>query len=53
LIGQRFLLGNKRLPPNGRVANHSDQNADDSKPDMFVAALVPSMVVHGIAMLRE
>jgi len=53
LIGQRFLLGNKRLPPKGRIAKHPNQKADDSKPDMFVAALVLLMIVHGIAMLRE
>jgi hypothetical protein len=53
LIGQRFLLGNNRLSPKGRVAKHPDEKADDGKPDMFVAALVPLMVVHGIAMLRE
>jgi hypothetical protein len=53
LIGQRFLLGNKRLPPKGRVAKHPDHNADDGKPDMFVVALILLMVVHGIAMPRE
>src|SRR4051794_25845704 len=52
-IGQRFLPGNKRLPAKGRVAEHPEQNADDSKPDTSVAALVPLMIVHGIAMLRE
>jgi hypothetical protein len=53
LIRQRLLLGNKRLRPKGGVAKHPDQKADDSKPDMFVAALVLLMSVHAISMLRE
>jgi hypothetical protein len=53
LIGQRFLPGDNRLPPQGRIAKHPDQNADDGKPDMFVAAPVLLMIVHGIAMPAE
>jgi hypothetical protein len=53
LIRQRVLLGDKRLSPNGRVAEHPDQKADDSKRAKFVAALVLLMIVHGIAMLPE
>jgi hypothetical protein len=53
LIGQRFLPGDNRLPPQGRVAKHPEQNADDGNSDMFVAAPVLLMIVHGIAMLRE
>jgi hypothetical protein len=46
-------LATKGSPPQGRVAKHPDQKADYSKPDMFVAALVLLMIVHGISMLRE
>ena len=53
LIRQRFLLGDKRLPPKGRVAKHPDHKADDSKRDMSVSALVVPMIVHGLAMLQE
>jgi hypothetical protein len=53
LVRQGFLPGNNRLSPKGRVAKHPDQKADDSKPDMFVAAPVLLMIVHGIAMPAE